>query len=267
MNRIGILGCGNMGGAMAKAFAMITPSIELILFDVDKTACEALAQELSATAADSIPALVRLSDITLLAVKPQILPQIYSHIANVEKNHKFISIAAGVALETLQKNLDSHQVIRFMPNIAAAVSKAVTAVACSQNIDQDFKAMALKLAESCGSAFELPEKLFPAFIGISGSAIAYFFQFVHATALGGTLEGIPYNTAVAIATETYAGAAAMLTSLGKHPMELATSVMSAGGTTIEGISRLEAGAFNAAVIDAVQAASQKANNLELLARR
>lgn len=262
MRNIGFIGCGNMGASMARAFSLTSPELKLFLYDIDSVTSTQLALELKAQTVPDLDSLIRLTDITILAVKPQILPLLYPILAKLKDNHSYISIAAGVSIQSLSKGLNSNQIIRFMPNIAAAVSKAVTAVAASPEADDLFIKTANDLALTCGTQFPLEEKLFPAFIGISGSAIAFFYHFLHAVALGGTKEGIPYAQSLAIASQTFSGAIDYMTETGKNPQELITSIISAAGTTIEGIAALEKGGMSASVIHAVAASSQRAKDLE-----
>jgi pyrroline-5-carboxylate reductase len=119
----------------------------------------------------------------------------------------------------------------------------------------------MKIADTFGSAFELSEAMMPAFIGISGSGIAYVFQFLHAMALGGTREGIPYQKSIQIACDTLLSAVMLQKQSGQNPIDLLSSVCSAGGTTIEGIEALEKNAFDHAVIEAVTVAAEKSKRL------
>jgi pyrroline-5-carboxylate reductase len=232
----------------------------MLLFDADSDTSGKLARQISAETAASIEDLQNSSDITMIAVKPQILPELYP--ALMEKpGQRYISIAAGVSIHTLCEKTESDVVTRFMPNIAASVSRAVTSVSHSTGCDDQFKKLSFEIASSFGTAVELRESLIPAFIGISGSAIAYFYQFLHAVALGGTKEGIPYPEAARIASETFAGAVDLLRQSGEDPISLMTKVLSAGGTTITGIHELERG-FTGDVIDAVHASAQRALDLE-----
>lgn len=251
-----------MGASMAKAFASSLANQEIYLYDVDLERCRELAGEIGARALESPAEVVKKSSITLLAVKPQILPSLYPVLSEIEKDHAYISIAAGVHTNTLSTGLNSKRIVRFMPNIAASVSEAVTAVAAAAGVEEDLLKKAFSLAGSCGTPYPLPEKLFSAFIGISGSAIAFFFQFLHAIALGGTRQGIPYQQALSIAEHTCLGAIKLLEQGASSPADLITSVTSAGGTTIEGIYALEKGGFNSVVMDAVKAAADRGEELE-----
>ncbi len=267
MTRIGFIGCGNMGGAIATALSKL-PDWKVMVHDSDGEKAQSLAKKIPASVASGLQQLIQDNDILLIAVKPQALPTLYGEFRKAgSKNRQWISIAAGVPLEILQKELDTDQVVRFMPNIAATVGKAVTAVAPAQGADRAFVEEAFVVARSCGSAFPLAEKDFPAFIGISGSAIAYVFQFFHALAMGGVDEGIPYPTALAIARDTCVSAAALQRETGKGAIDLATMVCSAGGTTIQGMKALAEGGFDATVMEAVSAAAQKSRAMEEAARK
>ena len=117
----------------------------------------------------------------------------------------------------------------------------------------------------CTSTF-LPESLFPAFIGISGSGIAYFFEMFHQMAMAGVKEGIPYPEALSIARDTAISAAEVQKSTETNAIELETKVCSAAGTTIEGIKALQDGGFASAVMNAVESAASKSVELEAKAR-
>lgn len=264
MKKIGIIGAGNMGGAIALALSA-EKEWQVSIFDTDKAKLESLP---NCTVATSMEELVQGSELVLLAVKPQVLPSLYPLLRKAGSRQKrWISIAAGVSLETLTENLGTEEVVRFMPNLAAKVRQSVTAVAPSVKASESLKETALAVAELFGSAFILPEDQIAAFTGISGSAIAYVFQFFHALAMGGVAEGLPYPQALAIARDTCLSAAALQKQEGMNPVALATMVCSAGGTTIEGMKALAEGSFDATVMAAVSASSAKFRLLEEKARQ
>lgn len=256
MKTVSIIGCGNMGGAIASALAQ-SGSWSLTLYDIDKDRASALGLPV----ADRIEDAIKASDIVILAVKPQVIGELYDTIS--EYNDKsYISILAGVPLEVLEYKIDSDNIARFMPNIAARARKAVTAIAFCESADEDFRKSAFEIASSFGSAFILRESLFPAFIGLSGSGIAYVFQFIHALAMGAVEQGIPYSRAVEIAADTMESAYALVKDTGRNPVELASMVCSAAGTTIKGMNALSGNGFDNAVVKAVEAATLRSIELE-----
>lgn len=258
MQKLGIIGCGNMGGAIARSL----PG-KAIVYDSDPRKVEDLKKLADIEAASSLEDLLAKVECILLAVKPQILPSLYPLLRKQQSNKKaWISIAAGVPLSVLAKELESEEVVRFMPNIAASQKAAVTAYAAHQNCSEEHIAYARSIAQSFGQAFALNEHQFSAFIGISGSAIAFMLQFCHALSMGGVKGGIPYSQALEIVSATMNSTNALLSSSKSHPVELATMVCSAGGTTIEGMQALSEGAFDAVVMHAVHASCEKSKAME-----
>ncbi len=126
MKNIGFIGCGIMGGAIAKALSK-DPGFKIFVHDTRLEQAESLARETGATAC-SFDTLMANCSLVVLAVKPQVLPSLYTSLRKLSEGKRWISLAAGVALETLAQQLMSTQIVRIMPNIAAQVGKAVTAI-------------------------------------------------------------------------------------------------------------------------------------------
>lgn len=261
MQQLGIIGCGNMGFSIARSLKE-----PVLVYDSDRSKVEALVKLGNATAADTLEELIHSSTCILLAVKPQVLPSLYETLRNNKSADKqWISIAAGIPLSVLCEALKTNEVVRFMPNLAAQMQASVTAYAPAEGCSEELCTYARSVAESFGSAFRLPESQFSAFIGISGSAIAYVLQFFHALAMGGVSQGIPYADAVKIAIDTTNSAVALAKQSKVHPIELASAVCSAGGTTIKGMQALAKGSFDAVVGSAVEAAAEQSRHLEMQA--
>ena len=257
--RVSVIGAGNMGGAFSEALSRLE-GIDLCVYDSHLPTAQKVAQGQAITVLPSMND-AKGSHIVIIAVKPQVLPSIWSELKNLKPDF-FISIAAGVTIEKLSRNLCTDKIARFMPNIAAKIGCAVTAVAYSASLSKEERQDAMEVAESVGSAFELEESLFSAFIGISGSGIAYMFEMMHQMAMGGVREGIPYPKALTIVADTMLSAANLQKQTGRNAMELETMVCSAKGTTIEGIAALSEGGFGSAVINAVSAAARRSEELE-----
>ena len=198
------------------------------------------------------------SKYVILAIKPQEFPKVAAQV--VGSSAVFISIMAGVSLKTLSEKLGSEKVLRVMPNLGATVGKSSTALALdgpsTNPAELDF---AKGLFSTVGSVHLLPEKLFDAFTGMSGSAPAYVALFAEALADGGVRQGMPRGQALLLAAEVLQATGELL--LDKHPGVLKDEVSSPGGTTIEGIAALEAGGFRNAVIKAVEASTKRSKEL------
>lgn len=265
METIGFIGCGNMGGAIVKRIAPIG-SWRVLVHDAREEQARSIARESGASAV-SLARLMEESDTIVLAVKPQILPELYGKLASGAVGKHWISIAAGVSIDTLSSNLHSEQVVRIMPNIAAAAGKAVTAVTPHPQADPRFVESVFAFARSFGTAHAVAEQQMSAFVGVSGSAIATCFAFLHGIAMGGVREGLPYDMALSLIADTVESATALTRETGKHPEELLTTVCSPAGTTIEAIKILADGAFTGILMESVTASSERAREMEALARK
>ncbi len=268
MENIGFIGLGNMGSSILKAVATSKKFNKIAIYDTASYKVELLKDELSSTKVKiisypNIESLIENCEIVMLCVKPQILSKIYKSIKSSNINNTlFISIAAGINTPTIANELDSNRVIRFMPNLAAKCNKSVTAVCASLHTNEEDKEIAINIAKTFGSAFFLDEDKFSTFIGISGSAIAFVFDFAHNLALGGTHEGIDYNTALDIAFATMDSAKSLYEVDNENPISLMSKVCSAGGTTIEGVKTLSDNNFSSAVINSVINTVKKSKELE-----
>lgn len=262
MNTTGIIGAGNMGRAIGEGLHAGNPDANCVFFDVDVKKAEEAAQAAGGEWCPELGELFHKAETILIAVKPQHLEALLKGLPEGYNEKKYISIVAGKPISYFKKHLQTDRIIRFMPNLAAKVGAAVVAVACGGEIDEDFRKDALEIASAMGRPVEMPEHLLAAFTGLSGSGIAYVFSFLHALALGGTDAGIPYAQALEIAFGTVEGAVKVLREDGISPSEYLTRVTSAGGTTIRGVKALEAGRFTHTVMEAVEAATRKAESME-----
>ncbi len=255
-----------MGSAIASGVRSVHPDTPLYLFDLSAESSKALSAKvggiITANPAELVRTVKAENGTVIIAVKPQHLKGLAKSLEESAKEGCFISIAAGCSIESLKTLFAGASIIRFMPNVAAKIGKSVVAVAAPPGTDPGFQEEAVAIANAIGEAVLLDESLISAFIGLSGSGIAYVFSFIHALALGGTENGIPYPEALTIALETVRGAVELLSSEKVNPAEMITRVTSAGGTTIKGIAALERGAFTHTVMDAVRCAGEKAKTME-----
>ena len=255
---IGMIGCGNMGQALGRGIVQAGHSLLVIDKDQDKVR----AAEKTLGASSRVGALDRLmseSDLVIVAIKPQDLGPLLSDMAPLSAGKDIVSIAAGTPIAFFQEKLPDARVARYMPSIAARVGKGYTAVSLGHD-DQDFREKCMQIAETSGQAIEVPEKLIPSIIGLSGSGIAFILDFIDTMAMGGVRSGLTYQASLAAVTQTMRGAVELLAETGTHPQELVSQVCSPSGTTIEGITALKESGFHSGVMNAVGAAIQKARS-------
>jgi pyrroline-5-carboxylate reductase len=260
MKRIGIIGFGIMGEAFATGFMRKLPKLSFLVHDAKgdrRDAARALGHAVAASASEVLLG----SDITVLSVKPQDFAAFAAEVKGAARGKAVISILAGRKIQSVSESLGTDQVARFMPTLAAVKGASMVGVSFHPDAAAKMKVEVIELAGALGTALEIPEKLMSAMTGVSGSGLAFVFQFVHAMAQGGVAAGFDYRTALAVAVAGLEGAASLLKD-GAHPMELASRVTSPAGTTIQGVRALERGSFTATVMEAVEAAARKAADFE-----
>lgn len=259
---VGIIGFGNMGEALAQGLTRkkLVPTVHV--FETQPTSRAKAQRNKKLTVHSSLQTLVEASAIVVIAIKPQDIPSLVAQLRPLAAGKAFISLAAGIGSAWFQKELGNDQVVRFMPNLAAKVGKALVGVSPGTGCATPFADQALLIAGAAGRAVLLPEKLMAAITGLSGSGIAFVAHFVHAMAMGGVREGFAYPQALEHTLDTIDGAVALLRETGDHPIAFQSKVCSPSGTTIEGVKALERGGFTDTVVEAVSAASRRALELE-----
>jgi len=263
VKRIGIIGFGNMGEAMAAGLQHSFPQTALAVCEKsDKRRHVATTEYGCLDCGYSVSRLAEESDLIILAVKPHDLTALFSGSGKELKPRPIISVLAGTPIARIREAAPGNEFARFMPSLAARVGKAVVGVCFAADAGDEFRATCLEIAGAIGTPQEIPERLMSAITGASGSGIAFVFSFIHAMAMGGTKAGIPYPQSLAIALDVLEGATAVLKQTGEHPVSMLSKVCSPAGTTIEGVQALEEGAFTAIVMEAVERAAGRAAELE-----
>jgi pyrroline-5-carboxylate reductase len=266
--RIGFLGAGAMGEALAGGLvAAGVPADRVRAADPDPARRAALERALGVATDEDNAALVRASDVVVLALKPALVARVLGALRKelgAELGRPlWVSIAAGVSLAKLAAELPAGaRVVRAMPNTPSLVRAGATAFAANAAATPADRAVAHALFESVGLVWEAPDEgLLDAVTGLSGSGPAYVFVFLEALADAGVRAGLPRDAAHRLACQTVLGSARLALESGLHPGQLKDRVTSPGGTTIAGLARLEAGGLRAAVLDAVEAATRRSREL------
>lgn len=264
--KIGFIGCGNMASAICKGLISSSNAVpkDINVFDISAEAMEKLSVSDGVNRFTSISQLFENSEIVVLAVKPNIIEKVLTENkdAIIANSPLIISIAAGKTLDFLQSNVPSTaKLARVMPNINAKVGAAISAFCVNKNVTEQDKEKVECIFSSVGTVMELDESQFPVFGVIAGCAPAYSYMFIDALARGAVKNGMNKQVALQIATQTVFGSAKMIAESGEHPWQLIDHVCSPGGTTIEGVTSLQADGFESAVHNAIDKAVQKDSKL------
>ncbi len=246
MAKIGFIGVGNMGGALARAAAK--GQNDIFLFDTDTQKAQALAKELGGTVLNAED--VCGCDYVFLGVKPQIIFGVLEKLSPImaEKKPCIVSMAAGVKISQITEILGADaKIIRIMPNLPVAVGAGMVLYTCTGNASADELVGAMK---SSGRWSAIDESLIDAASAVSGCSPAFAFMFIDAMAKAGVECGLSRSAALEYAAQATLGSAKMILE-GGEPKPLAEAVCSPGGSTIEGVKSLQNDSFEATVETAV----------------
>ena len=258
--KYGFIGCGNMGGAIAKALRRQTADI--MIADPAPNA-KAFADTLGAVYTDN-ETLVSSCDRVFLAVKPHLMKGMLSPLQPIlaEKKPLLITMAAGLEIAQIQSFAGCDlPIIRIMPNTPVALGKGMIQYCRNSLVAGDVLADWLKDMADCGRLDPLEERLIDAAAALSGAGPAFMYMFIEALADGAVACGIPRPKAYEYAAATMAGSAEMVLASGQHPGALKDAVCSPGGSTITGVRALEEGGFRAAAMNCVIAACERNKEL------
>ncbi|MFH1683556.1 MAG: pyrroline-5-carboxylate reductase [Candidatus Margulisiibacteriota bacterium] len=263
MTRIGLIG----GGKMAEALiSRLGAPHKIIASDISRQRLNYLRKKYKIKITTDNLDVFSSAEVVILAVKPQNMAGVLMGLRNAErvtsKRKIIISIAAGVPINYLQKNLPGCQIIRTMPNNPSLVGAGMTAIAKGKSVTRYALRVTKRIFETVGEVIEVPERLMDAVTGLSGSGPAYVYLMIEALASAGEKLGIAKKEAEKLAVQTVLGAAKTMRETGKTAKELIAMVTSPGGTTIEGLKVLEKRKFSEAIVSAVKAAAEKSKKLK-----
>lgn len=204
-------------------------------------------------------------DITVLAVKPQIITKVCCDIISyLPGAHPVLSIAAGTSLTQFAHHLSvTTPVIRTMPNTPAAIGKGVTALCANTHVSNTQKDIATTLMQAVGETLWLEnETMMDAVTAVSGSGPAYLFYMIEALQQAAMQLGFDELTAKLLARQTIIGAAALADNEKETPATtLRQNVTSPGGTTEAALKILMAGNFQEIITKTVKAAEERGKAL------
>lgn len=259
-----VLGGGVMGEALVTALLAAGWTAD----DVDVTERSAArAMELSGRygvrAADPNAKAVKGAGLVLIAVKPQVVPDVLAEIApTLRPGTLVVSVAAGIPVAVYEAALPAGTpVVRVMPNTPALVGKGASAIAPGTHATDEHLDLAERALAATGLVVRVAEKDLDAVTAISGSGPAYAFYLIDAMAEAGVLLGLTRDLATRLAVATVEGSAALAAQTGDHPVVLRERVSSPGGTTVAGVAALDAHGVRAGVVAAARAAHDRSREL------
>jgi len=267
--KLGFIGGGNMAEAMIKGLisSSFVESKNIFVSDVVSERLEFLHSEYKVKTVLDNRELVEKSDILILAVKPQVVKKVLENVRDlIDAKKLLVSVAAGVPISTILAVLKTGQdrkynIVRTMPNTPALVQEGVTAIAAGENVSKADIQIVHRLFEAVGKTVDVDEVHLDAVTGLSGSGPAYIFMIIEALSDAGVKMGLSRDVSNILTIQTVLGSAKLARESGKHPGELKDMVTSPGGTTISGLHTLEAGGLRTTLMNAVESATKRSQEL------
>jgi len=261
--RIGFIGVGHLGSAILKALLSqrtVEPE-NIYACDVEESKLEGLSEETGINTTCESRDLLDEVEVLFIAVKPQDMESLLSHIGPKLKDILVISLAAGVPSSFIEARAPEARVVRVMPNMPVSVNEMAAAYSLGESATKEDEAVVEDLLNKVGKSVPVQEELMDAITGLSGSGPAYIYYVIKAMAEGGVKQGLPEEVALNLAVQTVKGASAMISGQDRKPQELIDEVASPGGTTIEGLKMLDQYSVDEAFQKAVEAATIKSKKL------
>ena len=259
---LGFIGGGNMarsliGGLIADGRDPATIRVS----DVDAQQLDSLKTTLAVQTTSSNRELAEQADIIVLAVKPQMLKQVATELADVARRRDplFLSIAAGIRANDINRWLGGEAtIVRAMPNTPSLIQAGATALVANSKVSQAQRDQAESIMRAVGIALWLDdEEQMDTVTALSGSGPAYFFLFMEALEQAAISQGLGAETARLLTLQTGFGATKMALESSEPLSTLRQRVTSPGGTTEQAIGAFEEGGIRQLVDNALKAARDR----------
>ena len=264
--KLGFIGAGNMAKAIIGG--LISHHYPTDLLYASDPAADKLAQLKKHYAIHTFvnnTTLVQQVDSVILAVKPQVLPQVVQTLAlSIQQRRPLvISIAAGVTVATLANRMGHDiAIIRCMPNMPALLQAGISGLYANQYATPKQCAQAERILQAVGKTLWVKnEDDINKITAVSGSGPAYFFYFMEALQAAAQTIGLESSVARELSLQTALGAARLANESTLGLAQLRQTISSPGGTTVQALQHMETHQVKQIMTQAVVAALKRAREL------
>ena len=267
--KIAFIGGGNMarsliGGLTEGSDGKENEDTQIIVSDPVSEVIEKLIQDFGVRGVTSNLEAVELSDVVVLAVKPQQMQTVIDPLMGRFNQKLLISIAAGVRCSDIARWAGNTNValVRCMPNTPALLQCGATGLFASDSVSPLQRSNAEKILTAAGDvAWVSDESQLDAITALSGSGPAYFFLLLEAMTESAIALGLSKDLATQFAIQTAVGASRMASEGDVEPAQLRRNVTSPAGTTEAALISFNNDKFTDIVKRAMQAANDRAAEL------
>ncbi len=264
INKVAILGGGNLGTAIARGFAtsgFVQPGNVAITRRRLKFLGN-LSAEGFHTLSDNREA-VNGADVVILCVQPQQMEELLDGVAPTldARRQVVVSTATAVSIADIRRWVGAEiPVLRAMPNLGIAIGESMTCLAADP-ASLDAVPVARAVFDVMGSTLLIREDQMTSATALCACGIAFFLRAIRAASQGGIEIGFHAEEALQLASQTAKGAAALLLSNRNHPEMEIDKVTTPQGCTISGLNEMENRGFSSAMVRGIIRSADKAGAL------
>ncbi len=263
--KILIIGGGNMGLTYAQSFlrSHITNKADMMILERSPEKAAELAKKDVGTVYGHPKDCMANADLIIFAVKPQDAPSLFDSLRPfADAQQVFLSIMAGVKIQTIARGLGVSKIIRAMPNLPAQIGMGMTAFTSSDEVTRIELVMVQNLINTTGKSIYVEgENAIDAATAISGSGPAYVYYFMNAMILAAKKMGFTDSEAELLVSQTFRGAADLYNKNTFTCEEWIAKVSSKGGTTEAAMKSFLNNSVHDDILEGANAALQRAIEL------
>ena len=224
-----------MGLTYAQSFlrSHITNKEDMMILEKSPEKAKILAQKDIGTVYGQAKDCIKKADLVIFAVKPQDAPILFENLKpEIDPQQVFLSIMAGVKIESIANALGATKVIRAMPNLPAQIGMGMTAFTSSEAVTRIELVMVQNLLNTTGkTVYVEKETAIDAATAVSGSGPAYVWFFMNAMITAAQKMGFNQSEAELLVSQTFKGAIDLYNKSELSCEEWIEKVCSRGGTT------------------------------------
>jgi len=263
--KILIIGGGNMGLTYVQSFlrSHITDKENMMILEKSAQKAAVLSEKNIGTIYRTAEECMSIADLAIFAVKPQDAASLFESIRPfIDPQQVFLSIMAGVKIQTITQALGIRKVIRAMPNLPAQIGMGMTAFTSTDEVTRIELVMVQNLINTTGKSIYVEnEAAIDAATAISGSGPAYVWYFMEAMMDAALNMGFSTSEAELLVSQTFKGAVDLFNKTNFTIGEWIQKVCSKGGTTEAAMKAYSSNTLNQGIIAGAKAALRRAIEL------
>ena len=261
--QLAFIGGGNMAAAIIGGLvAAGRPGASILVIDPGEAQRAKLAAEHGVRTQAAADAGLAQAAVVVWAVKPQLFGEAAAPCAVHVRGALQFSVMAGIRSDAIARATGADRIVRSMPNTPALIGRGIAGLYATPAVNAGERAQVEQVLAPTGQTLWVDREAdLDAVTALSGSGPAYVFYFVEAMVAAAAEMGLSPEQGKRLALATFDGATALAAQSSEPPELLRERVTSKGGTTYAALQSLEASGVKAALVTALKAAQQRAQEL------